>query len=145
MISLKKTLFFSIPLLAVLSGCTKLDGTLGNTLTLDQTNASLGASGPALVLQGAYADIATPFTAQDELFSLEENVTDELASIGKEPNQRIKDLRISALMLRDNPGNNISPEYLRRLQTLAAIEQAIAAHRRNDLLEAIRQEIAWAR
>lgn len=77
MISFKKTLIYSIPLLTMLAGCTKLDGTLGNTLTLDQTNGSLGTSGPALVLQGAYADIGSPFTAQDQLFSLEENVTDE--------------------------------------------------------------------
>jgi hypothetical protein len=73
----------------------------------------------------------------------EERVTAELASIGAESNERIKQLRIDSLMLRDNPNGNISSEYLQRLQTIASIESAIAQHRIVDKLEAIRQELAW--
>jgi starch-binding outer membrane protein, SusD/RagB family len=60
-----------------LAGCTKLDENLNSTLTNQQTANALGANGVQLLLQAAYNDLATPFTAQDHVFSLEENSTDE--------------------------------------------------------------------
>lgn len=60
--------------LIALGGCTKLNQNLNSTLTANQVTTSLG---PAVLLKYAYADLATPFTAQDNVFSLEENSTDE--------------------------------------------------------------------
>lgn len=57
--------------------CTKLNETLNNTLTNQQTANALGAAGVQLLLQAAYNDVGGPFTAQDVVFSLEENSTDE--------------------------------------------------------------------
>ena len=56
--------------------CTKLNEKLSSTLTNAQVVGSFGTSGPQLILAGAYADL-TFLTAQDQLFSLEENSTDE--------------------------------------------------------------------
>jgi hypothetical protein len=64
-------------LLLGLGSCTKLQEKYQSTFTRDQLVAGLGAEGPTLLLQGAYADLATPFVGQDELFSLEENTADE--------------------------------------------------------------------
>ncbi len=58
-------------------GCTKLNENLGSTFTNTQTATALGSQGVGLILQGAYVDLNTPFTAQDNIFSLEENSTDE--------------------------------------------------------------------
>jgi hypothetical protein len=58
-------------------GCTKLDEHLNSTLTNTQTANALGSSGVGLLLQAAYTDIGGPFTAQDLIFSLQENSTDE--------------------------------------------------------------------
>ena len=58
-------------------GCTKLDEQLNSTLTNTQTANALGSSGVGLLLQAAYTDIGGPFTAQDLIFSLQENSTDE--------------------------------------------------------------------
>ena len=68
-----------IPATALLffTGCTKLDEELGSTLTADQTAAALGAAGTGLLLETAYADLGGPLTAQDLLFCLQENTTDE--------------------------------------------------------------------
>jgi len=55
-------------------GCTKLDQQLGNTLTPSQASTTISAS---LLLQGAYNDLAGSFQGQDQVFSLEENSTDE--------------------------------------------------------------------
>lgn len=60
-----------------IAGCTKLHETLNNTFTAAQTTAGLGAAGTGLLLSAAYVDLGTPFTGQDEVFSLEENTTDE--------------------------------------------------------------------
>ncbi|MFT3933414.1 MAG: RagB/SusD family nutrient uptake outer membrane protein [Chitinophagaceae bacterium] len=62
---------------AVFGSCTKLNESLNSSLTKDQTSNALGANAVPLLLQAAYADIAGPFTAQDQVFSLEENSTDE--------------------------------------------------------------------
>ena len=58
-------------------GCTKLDEQLNSTLTNTQTANALGSAGVGLLLQAAYTDIGGPFTAQDLIFSLQENSTDE--------------------------------------------------------------------
>ncbi len=58
-------------------GCTKLDEHLNSTLTNGQTANALGSAGVGLLLQAAYTDIGGPFTAQDLIFSLQENTTDE--------------------------------------------------------------------
>jgi hypothetical protein len=70
---------FALPVLAVLamSGCTKLDENLGSTLTNSQVSNALGSNGTGLLLSAAYADLGGPLTAQDQVFSLMENSTDE--------------------------------------------------------------------
>jgi len=60
-----------------IAGCTKLNEQLSSTLTNGQTANALGANGVALLLQNAYTDLGGPYTAQDQVFSLEENATDE--------------------------------------------------------------------
>lgn len=77
MLPLKKLSIYAVPVLVLLGACTKLDEKLGNTLTNSQTVNTLGTAGPGLLLNFAYADIAGPFTSQDQVFSLTENVTDE--------------------------------------------------------------------
>ncbi len=72
----KNIKFFSLLLITMVS-CTKLDENLNSRLTNGQTANALGAAGVGLLLQGAYADLGGPFTAQDLLFCLEENVSDE--------------------------------------------------------------------
>ena len=69
--------FSAAALLLGISGCTKLQEKYESSFTQAQATAGLGAAGPTLLLQGAYADLATPFVGQDELFSLEENTADE--------------------------------------------------------------------
>ena len=72
-----KYITFSAALLLMLGGCTKLQEKYQGSFTQEQATAGLGAAGPTLLLQGAYADIAVPFANQDEVFSLEENTADE--------------------------------------------------------------------
>lgn len=62
--------------LAVFS-CTKLNEGLRSNLTNQQTAEALGPAGTDLLLQAAYTDIGSAFNAQDLVFSLEENSTDE--------------------------------------------------------------------
>lgn len=73
----KKIVLLGVPLIALSMSCTKLDEKLGSTLTAAQTATALGASGTQLLLNAAYADLAGPFSGQDQVFSLEENSTDE--------------------------------------------------------------------
>jgi len=70
---------YAAPFLAVIamSGCTKLNEGLGSTLTNSQVSNALGSAGTGLLLSAAYADLGGPLTAQDQLFSLMENTTDE--------------------------------------------------------------------
>jgi starch-binding outer membrane protein, SusD/RagB family len=70
---------FAAPVIAVLamSGCTKLDESLGSTLTNSQVSNALGSAGTGLLLSAAYADLGGPLTSQDQVFSLMENTTDE--------------------------------------------------------------------
>ena len=77
MLLYKKIIGFTLPIVVLIAGCTKLNEKLNSSLTNGQTSTALGAAGTGLLLQAAYADIATPFSAQDEVFSLEENTTDE--------------------------------------------------------------------
>ncbi|MFC4231761.1 RagB/SusD family nutrient uptake outer membrane protein [Parasediminibacterium paludis] len=69
----------ALPVFAViaLSACTKLDEGLNSTLTSSQVSSSLGTAGTGLLLSAAYSDLAGPFHGQDQVFSLEENTTDE--------------------------------------------------------------------
>jgi len=64
-------------LLLGLAACTKLKEEYKSSFTNGQVTAGLGSAGTTILLQGAYSDIATPFTAQDNVFSLEECVADE--------------------------------------------------------------------
>ncbi len=79
MIRFKKITTFIIPAFAIIAfaGCTKLDEKLKSTLTSEQAASSLGAAGTGLLLQAAYADLAGPLHSQDQVFSLEENTSDE--------------------------------------------------------------------
>ncbi|MEO5595044.1 MAG: RagB/SusD family nutrient uptake outer membrane protein, partial [Chitinophagaceae bacterium] len=77
MIPYKKILILTLPLFTLTLSCTKLDEKLNSTLTASQTTTALGSGGTQLLLNAAYADLATPFSGQDRLFSMEENTTDE--------------------------------------------------------------------
>jgi len=77
MIQYKKIRFALLILGAgVVASCTKLNEKLNSTLTTDQVSSSFGTAGTQLLLNGAYSDLAF-LGAQDQLFSLEENSTDE--------------------------------------------------------------------
>jgi starch-binding outer membrane protein, SusD/RagB family len=60
-----------------LAGCTKLDEKLNNSLTNEQTAASLGAAGTGLLLQTAYADLGVPYTVAGQVINLNGNSSDE--------------------------------------------------------------------
>lgn len=65
-------------LITALAGCTKLDERLQSTLTNTQAANALGAQGTQLLLQTAYADIATPFFGDVGLvYNLQGNSSDE--------------------------------------------------------------------
>jgi hypothetical protein len=59
------------------AGCTKLKESYTTTVPRDQAAAALGPQGVSLLLQAAYNDLPAPFVGQDEVFSLQENTTDE--------------------------------------------------------------------
>ena len=71
-----KITFYTFLLVAA-GSCTKLNEKLKSRLTNNQTANALGTNGVQLLLQGAYADLGGTFTAQDLLFCLEENASDE--------------------------------------------------------------------
>ena len=73
MLPYKKITTFTVLLVAALTSCTRLNEKLESTLTYQQA-ATLPTS---LLLQAAYVDIGAPFTNQDQVFSLQENSTDE--------------------------------------------------------------------
>ena len=75
--SISKHKLSALLLLTAMAGCTKLNEKYQSSFTSNQITASLGTTGTTLLLSGAYSDIATPFTGQDEIFSLEENTADE--------------------------------------------------------------------
>ncbi len=78
MIHYKKITKIALLFLAVgvMAGCTKLNGKLNSTLSTAQAAAALGPAGTGYLLAGAYADL-TFLAGQDQLFSLEENTSDE--------------------------------------------------------------------
>src|SRR5262249_48648868 len=57
--------------------CSKLHEHLKSTLTNAQVSSALGSAGVGLLLSAAYTDIGGPLTGQDQVFSLEENTSDE--------------------------------------------------------------------
>jgi len=74
----KYLLYIFLPLLALISNCTKLEEDLGSTLTNEQTANALGASGTQLLLQAAYGDIADPFSGDvGKVYNLTGNSSDE--------------------------------------------------------------------
>ncbi|MGH2563176.1 MAG: RagB/SusD family nutrient uptake outer membrane protein, partial [Ginsengibacter sp.] len=78
MINFKKIFKFALLLVVVqiMTGCTKLNEKLNSTLTKEQVTTSLGTAGTGLLLGAAYSDL-TFLAGQDQLFSLEENASDE--------------------------------------------------------------------
>jgi hypothetical protein len=64
-------------LLISATGCSKLDQKLPGSLTNSQVSGALGTAGVGLLLNGAYSDLGGTFTAQDLLFCLQENTSDE--------------------------------------------------------------------
>lgn len=74
MLSYKKISVIVLPLVIMMVGCTKLNETLNSSLSQSQAANSLNAQ---LLLNAAYVDLITPFNGQDQVFSLEENASDE--------------------------------------------------------------------
>src|SRR3954452_5205216 len=60
--------------LAGIAGCTKLTESYKTTIPASEAARSIS---PALLLQQAYNDIPGPFVGQSNVYSLEENSTDE--------------------------------------------------------------------
>jgi hypothetical protein len=77
MLSFKNLKIVSVLFATTVLSCTKLNEGLNGTLTNQQTASALGPTGTQLLLQAAYNDVGGPFNAQDLVFSLEENTTDE--------------------------------------------------------------------
>lgn len=78
MIFNKRITKFAIPILTLVAmGCTKLDEKLNGTLTNQQVSDNFGPAGTGLLLSAAYSDLAAPFHNQDQVFSLQENTSDE--------------------------------------------------------------------
>lgn len=77
MILAKNVKLIIVFFLIVISGCTKLTENLESTLSATEAANALGSQGVDLLLQTAYADLAVPFHNQDQVFSLEENTSDE--------------------------------------------------------------------
>lgn len=77
MIQNKKIMIYAITLLVALSGCTKLNENLNDTLTYQQYADVLGPAGPGLLLKTAYADLTGPFGDVGQLINLTGNTTDE--------------------------------------------------------------------
>src|SRR5258708_29408562 len=77
---MKSSIYIKLSALLVLiglAGCTKLHENYAATVPISQAQASLGSQFPGLLLAAAYTDIPGPFVNQDQVFSLEQNVTDE--------------------------------------------------------------------
>jgi starch-binding outer membrane protein, SusD/RagB family len=73
----KKYKLYTLILVAALTGCTKLDEGLNNTLTNQETAAALGAAGTGLLLNTAYTDVAGPINDVGQLLNLTGNSSDE--------------------------------------------------------------------
>jgi len=77
MISYKNLKIVAVLVALTIASCSKLDENLRSTLTNEQTASSLGAAGTQLLLQAAYTDVGNPFTDVGQVFSLQENSSDE--------------------------------------------------------------------
>lgn len=77
MIQNKKHKIVTLMLIVSLSGCTKLNEGLNNTLTNQQTADALGAAGTGLLLNTAYTDIQGPLNDVGQLINLTGNTSDE--------------------------------------------------------------------
>jgi len=77
MISYKNLKIVAVLLVLTIVSCSKLHEDLRSTLTNEQTATSLGAAGTQLLLQAAYTDVGNPFTDVGQVFSLQENSSDE--------------------------------------------------------------------
>lgn len=73
----KKLIRFALPLLtvAVVTGCTKLNESLNSTLTSSEVANTPGSTGG--LIAAAYSDLGGLLHGQDQVFSLQENTTDE--------------------------------------------------------------------
>jgi starch-binding outer membrane protein, SusD/RagB family len=77
MIHFKKHTIYTLMLVIALAGCTKLDESLNDTYTNQQTANALGAAGTGLLLQTAYNDLTGPFNDVGQLRNLTQNTSDE--------------------------------------------------------------------
>lgn len=77
MTTYNKINYIAVVLLAIASGCTKLDQKLNSTLTSEQASGALGENGTALLLQTAYNDVGGPYTDPGNILALEEVTGDE--------------------------------------------------------------------
>jgi hypothetical protein len=77
MIQFKKHTICVLLLVVALAGCTKLDESLNDTYTNQQTANALGAAGTGLLLQTAYNDLTGPFNDVGQLRNLTQNTSDE--------------------------------------------------------------------
>jgi starch-binding outer membrane protein, SusD/RagB family len=68
---------YGLAILMLMSGCTKLDEKLNNTLDAQQFNDVLGANGPSVLLKAAYSDLTGPFGDVGQLVNLTGNTSDE--------------------------------------------------------------------
>ncbi|MEO8413750.1 MAG: RagB/SusD family nutrient uptake outer membrane protein [Ginsengibacter sp.] len=77
--SFKLIKHIALPLIiiAIGSGCTKLDQNLNSTLSKDQATNALGANGTQLLLQTAYNDVGGPYSGMGNILALEEVTADE--------------------------------------------------------------------
>jgi hypothetical protein len=74
MTSNKNKLGLLVLAIAITAGCTKLNEGLNSSFPYSTTGGNASAAG---VLTTAYGDLANTFHGQDQVFSLEENTTDE--------------------------------------------------------------------
>ena len=75
MITMKSNKFLTIVLVFVLSACTKLETKLHDSLT--PTTSGGGSLNVQALLNNTYNSLITPLNNQDQIFSLQENTTDE--------------------------------------------------------------------
>jgi starch-binding outer membrane protein, SusD/RagB family len=73
--SYKNKVLTLIICVGIISGCTKLNEGLNQSFPFSSSGG--GGGNAAGILVQCYQDLGTPFTAQDHIFSLEENATDE--------------------------------------------------------------------
>jgi hypothetical protein len=76
-LNIKNKTLCSFAIVMLLSGCTKLDEKLNNTLDGQQFADVLGSNGSAVLLKAAYADLTGPFGDVGQLVNLTGNTSDE--------------------------------------------------------------------